>query len=131
MQLVVDASAYFPICVTGSVPRHLAQYDLVGPSILWPETLSALREAAWRGAMPEALARTAAGRLMALGVTAVVDQRLPIDAYDIAAALGWAKTYDAEYVALAKMLDAPLLTRDARLRRGAQRLISFLDLDLV
>jgi len=30
--------------------------------------------------------------------------------------------YDAEYVALARILAAPLLTRDARLRRGAGHL---------
>jgi predicted nucleic acid-binding protein len=37
-------------------------------------------------------------------------------------AFGWAKTYDAEYVALAKLLDCRLLTVDGRLRRGADRL---------
>lgn len=33
--------------------------------------------------------------------------------------LGWAKTYDAEYVALAALLKCRLVTLDARLRRGA------------
>lgn len=42
-------------------------------------------------------------------------------AWSIADSLGWAKTYDAEYVALAQILDCPLLTRDARLYRGAGR----------
>jgi predicted nucleic acid-binding protein len=36
--------------------------------------------------------------------------------------LGWAKTYDAEYVALARLLGCRLVTLDARLRRGADRL---------
>ena len=36
--------------------------------------------------------------------------------------LGWAKTYDAEYVALARLLNCRLVTLDARLRRGAARL---------
>ena len=40
-------------------------------------------------------------------------------AWSIADALGWAKTYDAEYVALAQILDCPLLTRDGRLYRSA------------
>ncbi len=35
--------------------------------------------------------------------------------------VGWAKSYDAEYVALARLLACPLLTADARLRRGAAR----------
>jgi predicted nucleic acid-binding protein len=36
--------------------------------------------------------------------------------------MGWAKTYDAEYVALARLLGARVVTLDARLRRGADRL---------
>jgi predicted nucleic acid-binding protein len=41
---------------------------------------------------------------------------------DVAEELGWAKTYDAEYVALARLLQCRLVTLDARLRRGADRL---------
>ncbi len=41
----------------------------------------------------------------------------------IAEWLGWATTYDAEYVALAQALDAPLVTADARLARGAGGLV--------
>ena len=36
--------------------------------------------------------------------------------------LGWAKTYDAEYVALAQLIGCRMVTLDARLRRGADRL---------
>lgn len=43
-------------------------------------------------------------------------------AWQIAEDFGWAKTYDAEYVALAKELDCRLVTFDGRLRRGANRL---------
>jgi len=43
-------------------------------------------------------------------------------ACEIAESLGWAKTYDAEYVALAWLLEIPLVTLDARLSRGAARL---------
>lgn len=40
----------------------------------------------------------------------------------IASELGWAKTYDAEYLALARLLDTRVVTLDLRLRRGAERL---------
>jgi predicted nucleic acid-binding protein len=45
--------------------------------------------------------------------------RLGSEAWDVANELGWAKTYDAEYVALARLLKCRLVTLDARLRRGA------------
>jgi predicted nucleic acid-binding protein len=40
----------------------------------------------------------------------------------VADELGWAKTYDAEYVALAGLLGCRLVTLDRRLRRGADQL---------
>lgn len=42
---------------------------------------------------------------------------------EIAERLGWATTYDAEYVALARLLGCRLATLDERLRRGADRVI--------
>jgi len=42
-----------------------------------------------------------------------------VEAWRIADELGWAKTYDAEFVALAALLDCQLVTLDLRLRRGA------------
>jgi len=47
----------------------------------------------------------------------------PMLAWAVADELGWAKTYDAEYVALARALGCRLVTVDARLKRGAGRLI--------
>ena len=38
------------------------------------------------------------------------------------AVLGWARTYDAEYLALARLLDCRVVTVDARLLRGTRRL---------
>jgi predicted nucleic acid-binding protein len=41
--------------------------------------------------------------------------------WDISTSFGWAKTYDAEYSATAKLLGCQLVTVDYRLRRGADR----------
>jgi predicted nucleic acid-binding protein len=43
-------------------------------------------------------------------------------AWAVAEEFGWAKTYDAEYVALAKSEGCRLVTLGSRLRRGADRL---------
>ena len=43
-------------------------------------------------------------------------------AWRVADELGWAKTYDAQYVALARMLDCRLVSVDERLLRGVARL---------
>ena len=48
--------------------------------------------------------------------------RLGEEAWRIADAHGWAKTYDAEYVALAMLLGCRLITADRRLRRATNRL---------
>ena len=48
---------------------------------------------------------------------------LLMEAHDLAIQLGWAKTYDAEFVVLARRLDARLLTIDARLARIAARFV--------
>ena len=45
---------------------------------------------------------------------------------DASARERWARTYDAEYVALAHLLSSRLLTLDARLRRTASRLVEVL-----
>ena len=80
---------------------------------------SALRELAWRHEIDAATARSALERLLAGPVEAVAHPELQRTATAVAARLGWAKTYDAEYVALAQLLDIRLVTLDAGLARGA------------
>ncbi len=61
-------------------------------------------------------------RLTRIEVERNAHPRLAAEAWSIADELGWAKTYDAEYVALASLLGCRLVTVDGRLRRGADRL---------
>lgn len=99
----------------------LAGHDLIGPPLLWSEVHSAVHEAVWRRELDEAQAvvvLTAFGRL---DVRRRSPTRLYAEAYRVATELGWAKTYDAEFLALARLEDALVLTTDARLRRGADR----------
>ena len=126
MVLVIDASA----AVQASLPSHgfalLDQEELVAPALLWSQVPSVLHEMAWRGTMSRALGREALGRFLAAPISARRHARLTPEAWRIADELGWAKTYDAEYVALARLLGSRLLTLDARLRRTASRLVEIL-----
>jgi predicted nucleic acid-binding protein len=94
---------------------------------MWSEAISTLVEATFRGAIPAAELDAGAERLEALPIAlAAVDAGHRRRSIEIARTLGWAKTYDAEYVALAQSLDAPLLTIDARLRRAVARSVTVL-----
>lgn len=77
----------------------------------------------WRREISDELASTAFEVLLAGPVARRQPQRLRREAWRIANDLGWAKTYDAEYVALARILACPLFTVDDRLGRVASRIV--------
>jgi len=60
--------------------------------------------------------------MLRLPVRIVHSPGVYLRAFDIARALGWAKTYDALYLAAAETEAAELLTLDAGLRDAAARL---------
>ena len=89
---------------------------------MWSEFRSALHEGVWRGVVEPAIAEGARARLAKSRITRQDPDQLDATAWAIADELGVAKTYDAEYLALARLLGAVVITVDARLRRGADRL---------
>jgi predicted nucleic acid-binding protein len=119
--LVVDASVALEACATdggfGALPR-----ELYAPALMWSEATSALHELMWRGQIEREDATATFRRLRAAPVKPRDPAALRATAWDIAEELGWAKTYDAEYLALARILKTRLVTLDARLRRGAEGL---------
>jgi len=122
LTLVVDASVAVPACLAADGFNVLLDDDLVAPALLWSETRSALHELVWRGEITAADGDVAREALERCPVRRVDDERLGGEAWRISDELGWAKTYDAEYVALARLLACRVVTLDARLRRGADRL---------
>lgn len=124
--LVVDASVVLQILLAGGGLGRLRRHTLHAPALMPSEVTSTLRELVWRGDAPDDAASTALATLGTLPITHDSPGALAIEATAVAARLGWAKTYDAEYVALARRLDCPLLTLDARLQRGVGGLIEVL-----
>jgi predicted nucleic acid-binding protein len=125
--LVCDASLVVELCLDsiGEEFRDaLGENELVAPPLLWSEVPSVLHELAFRGEISRALSEQALSRFLD-GQLGVVERRLDgltMAAWRLASEFGWAKTYDAEYLALARLLGCRLVTLDARLRRGADRL---------
>ncbi len=118
--LVVDASAALAIASSGAGVR---KGPLIAPPLLWSEVTSFVNRAAWRGDVT----RPVALKLLQAFLGLPIERHIPDDLYrlatEIATGLGWAKTYDAEYVALARLEGCSLLTADGRLKRGAGHLV--------
>lgn len=110
---------------------RLVPHAPAAPWLLWSETTSALRQLAWSGEIEDAHADEALGALERLPLTLASTQDIATDAYALATRLGWARTYDAEYVALAQRLGCPLLTVDARLARGVGKLVDVAPLESI
>ncbi len=121
--LVVDASALVQACLTAEGIGLFRDEELVAPPLLWSETVSVLHELQWRREISDDLTSRALAAVLAAPVRRRAPQQLYREAWRIAGDLGWARTYDAEYVALARILRCRLFTVDERLRRGAGRLI--------
>lgn len=124
--LVVDANVVIAAAASNGF-AELDQADLVAPPLLWPEARSALHTALVRGRVSEATAADGMRALESGIVTERRHRRLGRETWTIADELGWTKTYDAEYLALARVLGAPLATLDRRLARAAARVDVELD----
>lgn len=119
---MVDASAALWACASLAGLRVFGREELVAPPLLWSEARSVLHEAAWRGALDTATARATLERLAVSRIRQRTHRGLGVESWRVADEFGWAKTYDAEYVALALLLKCRLVTVDARLRRATERL---------
>jgi len=119
---VVDASAAFAAAVA---PAGFDRFDgdvPVAPPLLWPEVRSALYEAASRGEISSRAARESLRAIESGPIRPRTHARLGRRAWEIADRLGWMKTYDAEYLALAELLGCRILTLDSGIRDAARRL---------
>ncbi len=122
--LVADSSLVIELSLDRFGTQALGEEQLIAPCLLWSEVPSVLSEMAFRGDISRQLAKQALQRFAdgELNVTERRPEGLVMQAWQIAVELGWAKTYDAEYLATARILGCRVVTLDMRLRRGADRL---------
>jgi predicted nucleic acid-binding protein len=122
MQLVVDASVAIAASHNPVGFARFNAHDLVAPPLLPVEATSVLHETAWRKEITLDRAKLMRDRVLNAPISIRSPTKLHRAAWDLADQLGWAKAYDAQYVALAQLLSCKLVTLDERLLRGVDRL---------
>jgi predicted nucleic acid-binding protein len=127
MKFVVDTSAVLYI-VTAEV-KIPAKHKLLAPTLLRSQTLSALHEAVQRGELPADVAREHLKRIGKLPIRLLGDAMLRRRAWEIADELGWASTYDAEYVALTQLQADAFITLDEKLARSLEGVVAIAPID--
>ena len=118
--LIVDASAVLRALLPGGEPalsdRLAAERELHAPHLLDLEVTSALRRLCRLGHLGEDRGRDAITDLMDLNLRRYPHEPLLPRIWELRKKL---TAYDAAYVALAELLEAPLLTADRRLARAS------------
>ena len=128
-RFVVDTGAVLELASHGSdVP---AEHELLAPTLLRSQTLSALHEAVHRGELGADTAREHLARIQRLPIRLLGDAVLRRRAWDLAEQLGWASTYDAEYVALTQLQADALVTLDPDLARSVDGIVTTASIDMV
>jgi predicted nucleic acid-binding protein len=100
-----------------------AEHELLAPTLLRSQTLSALHEAVHRSEMSAEEAEERIARIQAIKIRLLGDAVLRRVAWRVADELGWAETYDAEYVALTKLQADALVTLDEELARSVEGIV--------
>jgi predicted nucleic acid-binding protein len=112
-RFVVDSSAVLRL-VSGPYEVR-TQHQLLAPTLLRSQALSALHEAVGRGELGADDAHERLDRIRRLPIRLLGDSVLRRRAWEVADRLGWATTYDAEYVALTQLQGDALVTLDPEL----------------
>ena len=120
--IVLDASAVVAVLLNlgAGAPRIRERMDLVGDDLHVPhlfeiEVTSVLRRYVLNGSLSPLRARLALDRLLTLKTSLYPHTALLPRIWELRDNVS---AYDAAYIALAETLEAPLVTRDARLARA-------------
>jgi predicted nucleic acid-binding protein len=100
-----------------------AGHELLAPTLLRSQALSALHEAVRHGEIPSEVGLDRLKRVSAMPIRLLGDAVLRRRAWDLAERLGWAETYEAEYVALTQLQADAFVTLDAELARRVEGIV--------
>jgi predicted nucleic acid-binding protein len=121
-RFVVDCGVVLQLASEGiDVPT---EHELLAPTLLRSQTLSALHEAVQRGEIQPDVALDRLARIRAMPIRLLGDAVLRRRAWNLADQLGWAETYDAEYVALTQLQADAFVTLDTELARQVERIVT-------
>ncbi len=126
-KFVVDASAVLHLASAGV--KVSARHKLLAPTLLRSQTLSALHEAVQRGEIPADIARDRLTWIGRMPIRLLGDAVLRRRAWELADQLGWASTYNAEYVALTQLQADAFVTQDDELARIVEGIVAIASID--
>jgi predicted nucleic acid-binding protein len=126
-KFVVDSSAVLHLVSEGIEVSD--EHELLAPTLLRSQTLSALHEAVQRGEIPADVARDRLTRVGRMPIRLLGDAVLRRRAWEVADQLGWTSTYDAEYVALTLLQADAFVTLDAELARSVEGVVATASID--
>lgn len=128
-RFVVDAGAVLHLATAEfEVPD---EHELLAPTLVRSQTLSALHEAVRRGEIPAEVGRERLARVGRLKIRLLGDAVLRHRAWELAQQLGWATTYEAEYVALTQLQADAFITLDAELARSVEGIVETASIDVL
>src|SRR5918998_2921305 len=120
-KFVVDAGAVLHLA--SAEVEVSGAHERLAPTLLRSQTLSALHEAVQRGEIPADVARDQLARIGRMPIRLLGDAVLRRRAWEVADRLGWASTYDAEYIALTQLQADAFVTLDSELARAVEGIV--------
>jgi predicted nucleic acid-binding protein len=121
MELVIDPDV--AMWLAEQRARLPAHHKLLAPTLLRSQVLAWCYAEVQAGRMARKEADARLNYLRGLKIRLLGDRALQQTAWEMAQELGWADTYVAEYLALAKLQAEGLTTRNKQMAAAAKRLV--------
>jgi predicted nucleic acid-binding protein len=126
-RFIVDAGAVLHLA--GEEFEGPGDHELLAPTLIRSQVLSGLHEAVHRGELQADVALDRLDRIAQIPIRLLGDAVLRRRAWKLADQLGWASTYDAEYLALTQLQGDAFITLDEDLARKAELVVTLASID--